>query len=215
MVTLHMKDARDYLALRGVELRDELQNRDTAVMAANTGSSFTAREPGQGEFRLPFWGQETILTWPDFKGYDARSGAALPTFNLAMLAYYFHISDGTPPARTWISFTELPGGKFYAAAFQGYTGNELSKVFGNDLPVFAATAELAGGRQESFGDAAYAFKALPKVRLLVVAWQGDEDFPPSYRILFDGHSSHHMSTDACAILGSTLTQRLIKSRAEN
>ncbi len=211
MATLHMKDSRDYLALRVVELRDELQERDTAVLAANTGSTFTAKEPGQGEFRLPLWGREVIVSWPDFVGRDAQSGAELPTMNMAMLAYYFHISDGTPPAGTWIAFTELPDGKFYTAAFQGYTGNELIKVFGNDLAAFTHAAELAGGQRETFGDAAYAFKALPHVRLLAVGWQGDEDFAPSYRILFDENSGHHMSTDAFAILGSTLTRRLIKS----
>lgn len=211
MATLHMKDSRDYLALRVVELRDEMQDRDTAVMAVNTGSTFTVTEPGQGEYRLHLWGQELILSWPEFIAHDAQSGTALPTFNLAMLAYYFHTSDGTPPAGTWISFTDLPDGKFYTAAFQGYTGNELTKAFGNDLAAFEAAAELAGGRKETFGDAAYAFRALPNVRLLAVGWQGDEDFPPSYRILFDAHSSHQTTTDACAILGSNLTSRLIKS----
>lgn len=210
MVTLHMKDSRDYLALRVGELRDEMLDRDTAVLAANTGSTFTATDPGQGQFGLPFWDKNIILNWPEFTGCNAQSGTALSTMDLAMLAYYFHRADGTPPAGTWIAFTELPDGKFYTAAFQGYTGNELVKVFGNDLNAFVQAAELAGGRKETFGDAAYAFKALPHVRLLAVAWQGDEDFPPSYRILFDGHSSHQTSTDACAILGSTLTRRLIK-----
>lgn len=212
MATLHMKDSRDYLALRVVELRDELQERDTAVMAANTGSTFITKESGQGEFRLPMWGREVILSWPDFTARDAQTGAALPTMNLAMLAYYFHISDGTPPAGTWIAFTDLDDGKFYTAAFQGYTGQELVKVFGNDLDSFAGAAEFSGGRRETFGDAAFAFRALPYVPLLAVGWQGDEDFPPSYRILFDTHSNKHMSTDACAILGSSLTRQLIKSK---
>jgi hypothetical protein len=205
-----MKDSRDYLALRVVELRDEMLDRDPDALAANTGSTFTATDPDQGEFRLHLWDQEVILRWPEFNAQDAHSGAALPTFNLAMLAYYFHTADGTPPSGAWIAFTELPDGKFYTAAFQGYTGSELTKAFGNDLAAFAAAAKLAGGRKETFGDAAYAFKALPKVRLLAVGWEGDEDFPPSYRILFDAHSSHQMTTDACAILGSNLTSRLIK-----
>ncbi len=215
MATLHMKDSRDYLALRVMELRDELQGRDPAVLAANTGSIYTAKEAGQGEFRLPFWDQEVIVSWPEFVAYDAQSGVALPTFNMAMLAYYFHLSDGTLPAGTWIAFSELTDGKFYTAAFQGYTGNELIKVFGNDLAAFTAAAELSGGRREIFGDAAYAFKAFPQVKLLAVGWQGDEDFAPSYRILFDGHSSHHMVTEAYAILGSTLTRRLIKANTRN
>ena len=71
--------------------------------------------------------------------------------------------------------------------------------------------QLLGGRQETLGDAAFAFQALPRVRLLAVGWQGDEDFPPSYRVLFDGNSHHHLSTDACAILGSTLTRRLMRA----
>ncbi len=215
MATLHMKDSRDYLALRVIELRDELQDRDPVVLAVNTGSSFTPMGLGQGEFRLSLWDQELILSWPEFIAHDAHSGAALPTFNLAMLAYYFHTSDGTPPAGTWISFTDLPDGKFYTAAFQGYTGSELTKTFGNDLPAFMAAAAQAGGRKETFGDAAFAFKALPYVHLLAVGWQGDEDFPPSYRILFDAHSSHQMTTDACAILGSKLTSHLIKSTAKD
>ena len=163
-------------------------------------------------FRLPLWGQEINLAWPEFMAHDAQSGAALSTMNLAMLAYYFHTADGTYPSGTWIAFTELPDGKFYTAAFQGYTGSELVKVFGNDIAAFTAAAELSGGKRETFGDAAFAFKALPNVRLLAVGWQGDEDFPPSYRILFDGHSRHQMTTDACAILGSTLTRQLIKSK---
>ena len=32
-----------------------------------------------------------------------------------------------------------------------------------------------------------------------------------YRILFDGNVCHHLSTDGCAIIGSTLTRRLIKA----
>ena len=207
-----MKDSRDYLALRVVELRDALRERDPAVLAANTGAAFTATKGEQGAFRLPLWNEEVILQWPDFVAREVRSGAALPTFKLAMLAYYFHDADGTPPAGSWIAFTELPDGKFYAAAFQGYTGNELVKAFGNDLGAFRTAAESAGGQKVMFGDAAYAFQALPFVSLLAVGWQGDEDFPPSYRILFDANSGHHLTTDACAILGSTLTRRLIKAK---
>jgi len=59
------------------------------------------------------------------------------------------------------------------------------------------------------GDAAYEFQVLPMVSLLVVTWQGDEEFNSTYQILFDAAVSHHLPTDACAILGSNLTNRLI------
>ena len=205
-------DERPYpLAQRVSEIKDELRDRDTAVLSHNTGAIYAETGPGQGEFRLPFWGQDIILTWPDFVGQDAQSGELLPTFSMAVLAYYFLLADGSPLTGKWISFTELPDGQFYTQAFQGYTGQELIKSFGNDIDAFARAAQELGGQPEPLGDAAFSFRVLPKVSLLVVCWQGDEDFPSSYRVLFDGVNGRHLSTDACAILGSTLTRRLIKA----
>ncbi len=200
----------DALAQRVGELRKELRGRDTAVLAQNTAATFQ-----NGEFRLPLWGREVIIAWPDFVGRDAESGRPLPSFLMALLAYYFHLTDGTPLTGEWIAFTDLPDGQFYTAAFQGYTGHQLAQTFGNDLAAFTRAAERAGGRAcpelaEGLGDAAFAFRALPRVELLVVGWLGDEDFSPSYRVLFDTAVSHHLSTDACAILGSILTSRLIR-----
>ena len=60
------------------------------------------------------------------------------------------------------------------------------------------------------GNASYKFIALPKVPLAVVFWCGDEDFPPSCKILFDSSVSKFLPTDACAILGSMLTQKILK-----
>lgn len=208
-------DERPYpLAQRVAEIGVELRGRDTAVLSYNTGAIYTETGPDQGEFRLPFWGREVVLTWPDFVGRDAQSGEVLPVFSMAVLAYYFLLADGSPLTGKWISFTELPDGQFYTQAFQGYTGQELVKTFGNDMDAFTRAAKQLGGQPEPLGDAAFSFRVLPKVSLLVVGWEGDEDFPPSYRVLFDTAVSHHLSTDACAILGSTLTRRLIKLAAQ-
>ncbi len=206
-----MDERPDYLAQRIAEIQLELHGRDTAVLAENTGATYTETGPGRGEFQLPLWGREVVLTWPDFVGRDGESGGLLPTFSMAILAYYFQKADGSPLTGEWIAFTELPDGQFYTQAFQGYTGRELLKAFGNDVGAFTRAAEKLGGRQEALGDAAFAFRVLPKVELLAVGWQGDEDFPPSYRVLFDASVSHHLPTDACAILGSTLTRRLINA----
>jgi hypothetical protein len=112
----------------------------------------------------------------------------------------------------WIAFNQIPGGMFYAQAFQGYTGDELAKVFGNDSEVFMDANEKLGGRREFFGNLAYSYQVLPRVPIMVVCWLGDEDFPPSYRMLFDSNAEHHLVTDAYAILGSNLTRRLIKAK---
>jgi len=130
-----------------------------------------------------------------------------------MLLYYFHTADGTPLTGRWISFADLPAGRFYNQAFQGYTGSELQRYFKNDIESLKLAALRSSGSlvPDSPGNLAFRFQALPHVPLLLVIWEGDEDFPPSFQFLFDAATAHYLPTDACAILGSTLTGRLKKS----
>jgi hypothetical protein len=166
----------------------------------------------QGEFHLEMWGKPARLSYPELIARDGLSGQELPSYLQAMLLYYFATCDGTPAAGQWIAFSELPNGRFYAQAFQGYTGLPLAQAFGEDLAAFSQAAEACSGeRRYAFGNLAYAFQALPRVALLVVFWQGDEDFPSTCQVLFDASISHCLPTDACAILGSQLTRQLIKA----
>ncbi len=210
-----LAEDRNNLAQQVAALHDTLRQAKPEVLATQTGATYLPAGPRHGTFHLPFWGKEISLTYPEFVGRDEQTGRILETFAQALLAYYFTLSDGTPQAGRFISFSELPDGMFYTQAFQGYTGNELAKVLGNDREGFFEAATAIGGYRpelaETLGDEAFAFHVFPKVSLLAVFWHGDEDFPPSFRILFDEAASHHLSTDACAIIGSTLVRRLIKA----
>ncbi|MDX1416327.1 MAG: DUF3786 domain-containing protein [Candidatus Promineifilaceae bacterium] len=207
MATMHMQSSReDYLAQRVDELRADLRRRDPALLAKNTGAAYDG-----SRFNLSVWGQNIMIDTEDFIGRDP-SGEAVDGMTQALLAYYFHTADGAPISTQWIAFSGLADGQFYAAAFQGYTGNELAKVFDNDLDLFQSSAIKLRGQSYALGDAAYIFQVLPLVSIMVVGWQGDEDFAPSYRLLFDKNINHLLPTDACAILGSALTRLLIKIR---
>jgi len=208
-------DTPNPLGDRVDEIRDQLKNKNPERLAACTGAIFNPLGEARGEFRLAYWSREVVIQFPDFLGLFTDTGEAINTFDLTMLAYYFERSDGAPMSGEWIAFNQIPGGLFYAQAFQGYSGGELTKAFGNDAEVFMDANERLGGRREFFGNLAYSYQVLPRVPIMVVCWLGDEDFPASYRILFDSNAHHHLVTDAYAILGSHLTRRLIKLTNEN
>ena len=194
------------------EIRERLRRAHPESLATRTGAIYTPADASHGNFRLYLWGQEILVHFPDFTAEIAESGTPLNTFDLTMLAYYFDISDGRPMSGEWVAFNQLPDGMFYAQAFQGYTGEELAKVFGNDADAFMEANLALEGRREFFGNLAFSYQPLPRVMLMVVCWLGDDEFPPSYRLLFDSSVSHHLTTDACAILGSNLVRRLIKQK---
>jgi hypothetical protein len=200
----------DLLASRLNELREALRTKNPDQLAASSGSTYSPAGNDIGEFQFNLWQRSVVLTYPEFIVNDKETGRELSTSEQAMVLYYFQTCDGTGPSGQWISFSELPDGRFYNQAFQGYTGGNLAKTFQNNYDQFCLIAERLGGKRvHLLGDAAYVYNVLPMVNLLVVTWQGDEDFAASYQVLFDAAIVHHLPTDAGAITASILTGRLI------
>jgi hypothetical protein len=204
--------AKPALATRVDGLRVTLRQVPADLLAERTGAIYLALGQGRGEFRLSLFDSPVLVTYPGLVGYDVIKDDELPLPFQAVLGYYFHTSDGAPLTGQWVSFAELPDGRLYNPAYQGYSGDALVKTFGLDVEAFKTTSENSGGVATLTGDAAYIFYALPRLPMLVSYWCGDEDFPSSCKILFDRSASHYLPTDVCAILGSMLTRKLIKNR---
>ncbi|MCK6540407.1 MAG: DUF3786 domain-containing protein [Anaerolineales bacterium] len=195
------------LANRADELRSTLRVRDPGLVAARSGSSWLTLSPDRGELHIPFWGDVCIFSFP--KLIASINHNLLPDFQQALLLYYLVTADGAPLTGRWVSFADLPDGRTYNAAFQGYSGDEVVKKFGFDLDAFKAACSKSGGNFVDIGSASFIFSALPRVPLMTTYWLGDEDFPSSCKILFDESACHYLPIDACAILGSMLTRKII------
>lgn len=204
--------AESALASRVEELRGRLGLIPPALLAERTGASYLELGQGRGEFHLELLNASILLTYPGFHATFSATDAPLPAFKHALLLYYFLQSDGAPLIGKWISFSDLPEGRIYAPAFQGYTGDLLAKAFLLDLDAFHAACQKVGGTHVAFGDAAYRFRALPRMDLLIAYHLGDEDFPSTCKILFDESAWHYLPAEACAILGSSLTQLILRAR---
>lgn len=198
------------LKARLAELQASLMDRDPNRLAWATGCDYAPTTGTGGIFHVPLWRRMFHLSYPDFSlsNPGATDEPRLPV--QAMVLYYFLTADGTPLANTWISLSELPDGQFYHRAFQGYTGQLLARQM-PQRQVFERSAQQIGGEPVAFGGCAYAFQLLPRVPLLVVLWEGDEDFPSAYQILFDATCPHYLPLDACAIAGSMLTHQLLEA----
>lgn len=207
-----MNEDQEPLERRADELRSELLSRVPEQLAAATETELK----GAGEdrsFSFPYWGKPVDLSCKDFIARDQESQDMLPPVHQAMILYYFHSSRGSTQPGKWISFSELADGMFYNAAFQGYTAKKLLQHFSDDYPAFNKANMGLCGEKTYFGDGAYRYQILPKVAMLLVHWQGDDEFPPSYKILFEDIVDYHLPTDVCAILASMLTGKLIAGLA--
>lgn len=204
------KTTPNALAQKVVDLRHVLCGADPNILAMRTGAKYVTEPDSKSYLDIPLWSKPVHISFPDLVAYDPINVQELSTSTQALLLYHLVTSDGAPLQCHWVSFAELPGGRFYNQAFQGYSGNELVRAFGNDIEAFRRVCIQINGITESIGDAAFHFEVLPRLPVLLVYWQGDEDFPPSIKVLFDASACHHVPVDVCAMVGGSLAGKLIR-----
>lgn len=191
---------------RNDELRQLVVKRSLQDLAIVTGANISC---GGKCLELSYWKNSVEISYPELDIINKETQLTPSEFTQAMILYYLSTADGSPIMGRWISFSELPDGKFYHKAFQSYTGIKLLREIGSNQEGFEGCAQTLSGQKSDYGQASYIFQALPKVPLMVVQWLGDEDFPTNFQILFDQNAKHYLPTDGYAILGSLLTSKLI------
>ncbi|MGD2105454.1 MAG: DUF3786 domain-containing protein [Anaerolineae bacterium] len=206
--TPQLKEWIDRLAPVVAEAQESLQHRQPAKLMMLTG----CEQDANGDFRLRFFWQEYVITAEDFTVQQASDRQKPSSFIQSLILTYLVTADGTTPSRRWIGFRELPDGMFYVQAFRGYTGSRFVQQLDGGIEAFRRASERTGGeRVDAIGNACYSFVLLPRVRVALVYWQGDEDLPSQARVLFEDTASHYMPTDGLAIIGSHLVSSLLRA----
>jgi hypothetical protein len=199
---------------RVLELRVAIQAIPPETLASRTDSFFTKSRQGEGYFALSLFNEEIHVEYPSILVCN-KSGDKLPVFLQALILYYFSTSTGAPLSGNWVSFADLPDGRMYAQAFQGYSGDQVAKLIGTDLGRFHAWCKRAGGSPCAFADAAYSFQGLPRMPLALAYWLGEDEFPSTCKVLFDSAARNYLPIDACAIIGSQLVKNVLRSKMDS
>ncbi|HTP11970.1 MAG TPA: DUF3786 domain-containing protein [Anaerolineae bacterium] len=197
----------DKLAPVVKEVQARLRQIDQTVIAKRSGAMLDL----DGNLHVEFLQREYVIDRMEWTVKRADDGVAPSSITHSLILTYLYMSDGTPPIDRWVGFRELPNGLFYAQAFQGYTGAVLVRDLNGDIERFKQTSERLQGRPLAVGDAGYVFQVLPRLKLAVVMWSGDDEFPAQAQVLFQETAPHYFITDGLAIVGSLLIGQIVKA----
>jgi hypothetical protein len=197
----------DKLAPVVKEAQAKLRRSDRAVVAQRSGAVLD----DDGCLRVEFLRREYVIDDTEWTVKRADDGVAPPSLMQSLILTYLYTADGTPPIDRWLGFRELPNGLFYAPAFQSYTGAELIRALAGDAAAFKSAGERLQGMGLAIGDAGYVFPVLPRLKLAVVMWAGDDEFPAQAQVLFQESAPHYLITDGLAIVGSLLIGQIVKA----
>ena len=188
---------------------EELAELDPADVCRRSG----AEQKGEG-YLIRVLGEDYLLIPHErqmrYANVDREDGdeSVTSTLCFAVVHYLLNARD-IPCSDELVAASELKGGKlFFAAGAHSPDFAPLADVFSASQQAVERAAEGLGGRRVAHGDAAVEIRALPRLPITYIFWQGDEEFPASISMLFDRTAEQQLPLDVILAIGQETMRRL-------
>jgi hypothetical protein len=188
---------------------EQLRNSDCAERLRNASVAYTM-ENGQCLAECIFFDETVILEIPRF-AFRSAQGSNVTLATKILLLHYLLKASGQPLGREMIPYEDIPGCRPYLPVFERRVVRPLISAFGFDRDLFRSAGEILGGVPGSFGDVSFTLHALPKVPLTFILWEGDQEFPPSLKVLFDPSIDAYLPLEDITVLSKLAAVRIIKA----
>ena len=158
---------------------------------------------GQG-FTVKLLGREFVISHPDY-AIAAKDGGPVPPLptQTFLLRYLLECKDVTW-AGQWKTFREMPWGELYIKPYTGRVLTRAAFTLGTRLDAFRAAAEKMGATPVSHGDAGFLFELVGGYQMQILAWAGDEEFPPNAQILYSDNFADGFAAEDRVVAGDIL-----------
>lgn len=174
------------------------KNFNPEEMEKNTGSIYDKEKE---QFIVKLMGENIIVKYPSGE-VSKEDGTKIEKYApKTLLLRYLMNAKGVAPLDKDITYRDVDGGNMYYNNFYGRCLLRLAKTFGNNIEGFKKVLEKVGAEKVDMGDIAYKFQFLNNIYVTFALWKGDDEFPPSSQILFDGNVPFYFSAEDLAVVG--------------
>ena len=161
----------------------------------------------QGKYHLPFLNR-TLSVYPDQRqilGHEKSPEE--PEFQLCLTALLFllNVDANQLPSRQ-VSPKEYKGGVFFFQGPHALPTARLEESLGSQPELFLRVGRDLGGTEVAQGDAGVALKAYPNLKVEVILWVGDEEFPPQIILTTPAALERYWPLDAIWALLNVVTR---------
>ena len=187
---------------------ERLSQADPHDVCRRTGAQF---DDDTGSYVVSFL-QELYRVGTRTKNVELLPGSALsagPSIDLqVILITYLLNAHALPLANRLVAGSSLKGGKTFFQGPHRFPVEPLEERYGINPTAFLDKGLSLGAQQERYGDAGLRFQAFPRVPVVMVLWQGDEEYPARLSVLFDASIAQHLPLDAIYGLVTEICRRM-------
>jgi hypothetical protein len=188
----------DWKENRIKELINEIKEVNFSDIAGNIGAVFDS-----DTIKIKLLGTDMRLSPSGFQGEPAAWARLLTLI-------YIKQSGKTPLQNKWTNFRDLRGGSIKAEAFHAECELEIAKLLETESTALFGKLTAAGAvKAEGFSaDHSFMLQAFPKIPLLILLWQPDDEFGADCKVLFDPSAVDYLDIESLCYLGDELIRVL-------
>ena len=158
----------------------------------------------ENTFTVKLLGREFVISHPVY-AIAAKDGDGIPPLptQTFLLRYLLECKDVAWNGQ-WKTFREMPWGEMYIKPYTGRVLTRAAFTFGTRLDAFRKAAEKMGAISVPHGDAGYLFELVGGYQMQILAWAGDEEFPPNAQVLYSDNFAEGFAAEDRVVAGDIL-----------
>lgn len=131
---------------------------------------------------------------------------------VVLFKYVLLCPDQVPVRGAWASFRDFKDAGPLVVFFANEVEALLAGKFQGETPLLASAAKKLGGRAPDAGfshDLAIRFDPLPRLSMLMLFNDRDDEFPAQCSVLFERRTEAYLDMESVAVLGHILSATLV------
>lgn len=194
----------------------QIENHKEEVPFAHYEEKFRALDPAEvtarladvrwdgSAFTVKLMGREFTISHPEYAITASDGGKLPPLPTQTFLLRYLLESRDVAWSGTWKTFREMPWGEMYSKPYTGRVLTRAAFTFGTRVPAFAAACEKMGATKLPHGDAGYQFDLIGGYKMQILAWEGDDEFPPNAQVIYSDNFAEGFAAEDRVVAGDIL-----------
>lgn len=155
-------------------------------------------------FVLKLLGREFSISHPDYAITPTDGGAIPPLPTQTFLLRYLLECKDVAWGGQWKTFREMPWGEMYIKPYTGRVLTRAAFTLGTRLDAFRAAAEKMGATAIPHGDVGFQFELVGGYQMQIIAWAGDDEFPPNAQVLYSDNFAEGFAAEDRVVAGDIL-----------
>ncbi len=141
--------------------------------------------------------------------FKSTHGSSVSLVTKIVLLHYLLHASGRDVGTELIGYDDIPGCRSYLPVFERRVVRPLLLAFGYARDAFVEAGTALGGNAAEYGSASFTVRALPRVPMTFILWEGDQDFPSSMKVLFDRSISDYLPLEDITVIAKMASTRML------